>query len=257
MLSRRGIRHGVAHGHQSARCGIDQVAGGARGIALHNGEIFRKRDVGAQVVDGAQVIGHDGQVLEVAAMNQDLLQRSEPMDDEVLADGHVGRIALVSPSRMVGFLGEPEKSREVLGDDYVLTGDLGYLRAGELFWVGRDREQINLSGMKYDPSDFEAALNQIDALRKGCFAAFGVEDEELGTQRLVVLCELRSALEGDGVELCASIRASVASNLGISVSEVVLTARGQLTKTSSGKRRHLHFRDEYLAGNVDVLVRDF
>jgi acyl-CoA synthetase (AMP-forming)/AMP-acid ligase II len=155
---------------------------------------------------------------------------------------------------MVGFLGQPEESRRVLGDGHVLTGDLGYLRDGELFWVGRHREQINISGVKHDPSDFEGALNGIAGLRKGCFAAFGVEDEALGTQQLVVLCEVRE-LQGDGLELCDTIRAAIATQLGVRVSVVGLTAKGQLTKTSSGKRRHLHFRDAYLSGALEVLVR--
>jgi fatty-acyl-CoA synthase len=176
-------------------------------------------------------------------------------DGAVLEDGRVGRIALASPSRMVGFLGQPEATREVLGDDHVLTGDLGYLREGELFWVGRDREQINLSGVKYDPSDFEAALDRVAALRKGCFAAFGVVDEQHGTQRLVVISEVRSAPEGDGLALCEAIRTEIATSLGVSVSEVALARRGQLEKTSSGKRRHLSLGHAYVAGTLELLVR--
>jgi fatty-acyl-CoA synthase len=177
-------------------------------------------------------------------------------DGAVLDDGVVGRIALASPSRMVGFLGQPEASRDILGDDDVRTGDLGYLRGGELFWVGRDREQINLAGVKLDPSDLEVALNGFEPLRKGCFAAFGVEDQRLGTQRLVVLCEVREPFEGDGLGLCRAIRAAIAVTLGVSASEVALVARGELTKTSSGKRRHLHFRDAFVSGSLSLLVRD-
>ena len=254
--------HGLAWNALKANFGCAENIGGATFTDPHGAMVVERVDLDAlhgrrvaEIVDSSYE--HAETVVSTGTAHPTLEARILGDDNEALADGHVGRIALVSPSRMVGFMGEPEKTREVLGDDYVLTGDLGYLRAGELFWVGRDREQINLSGMKYDPSDFEAALDEIEPLRKGCFAAFGVEDEELGTQRLVVLCEVRGPLEGDGVELCASIRASVARSLGISVSEVVLTARGQLTKTSSGKRRHLHFRDEYLAGTLDVLVRDY
>lgn len=175
-------------------------------------------------------------------------------DGRPLGDGLVGRIALASPSRMVGFLGQPEETRRVMGEGHVVTGDLGYLRDGELFWVGRHREQINLSGAKHDPSDFEGALDGVPGLRKGCFAAFGVEDAALGTQRLVVLCEVRE-LSDATVALCDAVRAAIATQHGVRVSEVGLTARGTLTKTSSGKRRHLHFRDAWLAGELEVLVR--
>ena len=36
--------------------------------------------------------------------------------------------------------------------------------------------------------------------------------------------------------------------IGINVSDVVLVQQGTLTKTSSGKRRHRYFREQYLSG---------
>ena len=39
--------------------------------------------------------------------------------------------------------------------------------------------------------------------------------------------------------------------LGVSVDDIVLVEPGTLTKTSSGKRRHRHFRDAYLRGELD------
>ena len=137
--------------------------------------------------------------------------------------------------------------------DCVLTGDLGYLRGEELFWVGRKRERINLAGVKHDPSDFEALLNEIEGLRKGCFAAFGVEDESIGTQRLYLVCEVVKDVQRPLGEICDEIRREIATRLGVTPGEVALVEKGLLTKTSSGKRRHLHFRDLYLKGGVDCL----
>jgi acyl-CoA synthetase (AMP-forming)/AMP-acid ligase II len=170
-----------------------------------------------------------------------------------LPDGSVGEVALESPSRLIEFMGQPDESAEVIKNNYVLTGDLGYLRGGELFWVGRKRERINLAGVKHDPSDFEALLNDIDGLRKGCFAAFGVEDESIGTQRLYLVCEVVNDVKRPLDEICDENRQEVATRLGVTVAEVALVEKGMLTKTSSGKRRHLHFRNLYLGGGLPVL----
>jgi fatty-acyl-CoA synthase len=185
------------------------------------------------------------------------LLRVHVLDDEgfELPDGTVGEVALESPSRLIGFLGQPEASAQVIRGPYVITGDLGYLRGGELYWVGRSRERINLAGVKHDPSDFEAPLDEVEGLRKGCFAAFGVEDRRLGTQRLVLVCEVAENVERLLPEICDDVRRRVSVKLGVTASEVALVGKGMLTKTSSGKRRHLHFRDLYLGGGLPLLHR--
>lgn len=170
---------------------------------------------------------------------------------EHLPEGRIGDIALDSPSRMEGYVDEPEANAYALYGDLIRTGDVGYMRNGQLFWVGRSRERINVRGAKLDPSDFEPILLEVSGLRQGSFVAFGVDDPELGTQRVVVATEVRRSTTRTPEEIKKEIRAQVFERLGVNVSEVMLVQRGTLTKTSSGKRRHRHFRDRYLRGELD------
>jgi acyl-CoA synthetase (AMP-forming)/AMP-acid ligase II len=167
-----------------------------------------------------------------------------------LADGHVGEVALRTPSRLERYLGNGKATARARLRDLLRTGDLGYLRNGELFWVGRVRERIAMFGKKVDPSDFERVLLGVDGLRPGCFAAFGVDDAERGTQRMVVVSEVRDDTSREADEIASDVRDHVGRELGIDVSEVLLVPKGTLTKTSSGKRRHRHFRQLYLEGNL-------
>lgn len=172
-------------------------------------------------------------------------------DGEYLPDGHVGEIALRTPSRMEGYLEDEEATGRAIRGDLLCTGDLGYTRDGELFWVGRVQERITVRGKKLDPSDFEAPLLRVDGLRQGCFAVFGVDDTARGTQRIVLTAEVRDGNARDPQELVDAIRERVAWDLGVELSEVLLVPQGTLTKTSSGKRRHRHFRELYLAGKLE------
>lgn len=167
-----------------------------------------------------------------------------------LPNGHVGEVALRTPSRMEGYLDNQKATRRALCGDLLRTGDLGYVRGQELFWVGRVRERINVFGKKLDPSDFERALLKVEGVRPGCFATFGVDDEQRGTQRIVVATEVRPETGRDLDEISDDVRERIQQDLGIDVSEVLLVAKGTLTKTSSGKRRHRHFRQMYLAGKL-------
>ena len=170
-----------------------------------------------------------------------------------LPDGRVGEIALETPSRMSGYLGDRRASRRALFRGLLRTGDLGYLRGSELFWVGRLRERITVRGQKLDPSDFERALLRSPELREGCFAAFGVDDPRDGTQRIVLAVEVRDSMAN--VEALGTlIRGQVHRDLGVTVNDLIFLPPGSLPKTSSGKRRHRHFRQRYLEGELHTVT---
>ncbi len=186
----------------------------------------------------------------------EILERS----GEPLPQGSVGEIAIRTPSRMLRYLGDGQATHEAIRGDLLLTGDLGYVRHGEVFWIGRVRERIVLSGRKFDPSDFEQALLSVDELRPGCFVAFGVDDPARGTQKLVIAAEVRDPVGFVGIEANANesaaelealrqrVHAAVVREVGVRIDELLLVPRGSLTKTSSGKRRHRHCKGLYLRG---------
>jgi acyl-CoA synthetase (AMP-forming)/AMP-acid ligase II len=167
-------------------------------------------------------------------------------DGEPLPDGHVGEIALRTPSRMREYLNDEKATDRAFHGDLVCTGDLGYLRGEELFWVGRSQERINVRGKKLDPSDFEPVLFGVAGLRDGCFVAFGVDDEGEGTQRVVVVTEVREPRSREADAIAAEIQKRSFVRMGVRIDEVVLVRPRTLAKTSSGKRRHRDFRRLYL-----------
>jgi acyl-CoA synthetase (AMP-forming)/AMP-acid ligase II len=151
---------------------------------------------------------------------------------------------------MVGYLGDARATRRAVYGKLLRTGDLGYMRDGELFWVGRVRERITVRGKKLDPSDFESILLRVPDLRHGCFAAFGVDDGGQGTQHIVIVAEVSDPVSRTPEEITMDIRDQAFQHLGVNVNDVVLVRRGTLAKTSSGKRRHRYFRQLYLEGKL-------
>jgi fatty-acyl-CoA synthase len=194
---------------------------------------------------------HPVVVVGVGRPHPTLLVRILSRRGAALPDGQVGEIALETPSRMLCYHQNTGETRRAFRGGLLRTGDLGYLRDGELFWIGRVRERITIHGKKLDPSSFESTLNTIPGLRPGCFAAFGVPDERLGTERLILVTEVGLSEAEDLQRLASTISKRCFLELGISPAEVVLVRPGTLAKTSSGKRRHRYFRRLYLAGGLE------
>lgn len=176
-------------------------------------------------------------------------------DGEALPDGRIGEVLLDTPSRMLGYLGDPEGTRQAIVDGLLRTGDLGYTRDGELYWVGRVEERITVRDQNIDPSEFESLLYEIPEARPGCFAAFGIADPRLGTERPVLVCEVRSPEDRSLAEIALDIHREALERLGVWLDDVVLVPGGTLAKTSNGKRRHRYFRDAYENGEIAGLYR--
>ena len=86
------------------------------------------------------------------------------------------------------------------------------------------------------------------------FAAFGVDDEDTGTQRLVILTEVRMPLARPLEEISEEIKQRVFLDWAVNVSDLIFLEPGTLTKTSSGKSRHTHFRELYRQGALKRVV---
>ncbi|MDF1876111.1 AMP-binding protein [Sulfurimonas sp. SAG-AH-194-I05] len=79
--------------------------------------------------------------------------------------GH-GEIIARSPSIMMGYFKDEEKTAEVMQDDWFLTGDLGYLdEDGFLFISGRSKNVlIGSGGENIYPEQIEATINQNESV---------------------------------------------------------------------------------------------
>jgi acyl-CoA synthetase (AMP-forming)/AMP-acid ligase II len=258
---RRFARLGVRHESLKTNFGCAENIGGATfspldGPARH--EVIDRRLLEERGIARLSISSNQAEQMVVVSAGRaypGLRVEIQSPRGRKLQDGHVGEICLDTPSHMLRYHRSARETRRVLRRDLLRTGDLGYLRDGELFWVGRLRERITIHGKKIDPSAFEAVLASTPGLREGCFAAFGVSDEGLGTERLILVIEVRPSLTRSLKELEATICRKCFLEIGVTPDDIVLVHSGTLAKTSSGKRRHRHFRKLYLSGGLEYARR--
>jgi len=168
-------------------------------------------------------------------------------DARSLPEDEVGHIFVRGPSVMAGYFGRADLTGQVLHDNWLDCGDLGFVHDGELFVCGRSKETVIIRGANHAPQDFEAALDGLTGVRTGCAVAVGYLPADADDEALALLVET-TADAPDG--LAGDVAARVLHRTGIAVAHVELLAPGTLPRTSSGKLRRLEARAQWLAGTL-------
>jgi 1-acyl-sn-glycerol-3-phosphate acyltransferase len=172
-----------------------------------------------------------------------------------LPDRSQGRLEFRGPSSTPGYYRNDAATRRLRRGDWLDTGDLAYLDAGELFVTGRVKDVIIRAGRNVHPQELEEAVGRIDGVRTGCVAAFGGRDDRSGTERLVVLAETRETSESARGLLRHRIQEAALELLGMPADDVVLASPRTVLKTSSGKIRRAACRELYERGALDTSQR--
>ncbi len=193
----------------------------------------------------------------------------DPDTRERRPEGETGEIWIASGSIAAGYWNRPAETtaafdaRLAASEDgpFFRTGDLGFMRHGQLFVTGRLKDLIIIRGRNLYPQDIEyTAGNAHVALSGDSVAAFSVDarsaEGDVGEQ-LVVVCEVaRERLQKlNADEVIQAVRRAVAEDHEVDPAAIILLRTLGLPKTSSGKVQRRACRERLLAGTLDVVGR--
>jgi amino acid adenylation domain-containing protein len=183
-----------------------------------------------------------------------------PETHRPVAPDQVGEIWISSASVAQGYWNRPEETEQTFrarradtgAGPFLRTGDLGFLKDGELFVAGRSKDLIIIRGRNHYPQDIELTVEQSHpALRPGCGAAFSVD--VAGEERLVVVQEIYTPRVGDMDEVTGAVRQAVADAHNVQVHTVALIQPRSIPKTSSGKIQRTACKAAFLGNSLEML----
>ncbi|PYP82258.1 MAG: hypothetical protein DMG65_26685 [Candidatus Angelobacter sp. Gp1-AA117] len=153
----------------------------------------------------------------------------------------IGEILVSGRGVTRGYWEKPEETERVfqarvegVPSPFLRTGDLGFVRHGELFITGRLKDLIIIRGRNYYPADIEETVRaSMPAFADKSCAALSLELN--GESHLLVLQEGPRKPEVDSQQAFSAIRQAVASTYQLQVHTVALVSQFALPKTTSGK----------------------
>ncbi len=166
--------------------------------------------------------------------------------DTPLADDILGYVQIKGRNVTQGYYNNPEASSKLLtSDGWVNTGDLGFMRNGQIVITGRAKDIIFVNGQNVYPHDIERLAEEIDGVELGRVAACGVQVPDLDTEAIVVFVVSKKSLE-KFAPIAIELKKHLYRKGGWTIHDIVPIK--QMPKTTSGKVQRFKLSEEYRKG---------
>jgi acyl-CoA synthetase (AMP-forming)/AMP-acid ligase II len=163
-----------------------------------------------------------------------------------LPEREVGEIAIRSGFLFSGYHSRPDLTRQVIKRGWYSTGDIGYLTDNELHVCGRKADLIIVGGHNIHPEDLEAIAHGVPGVLARRVVAFGITDPELGTEKIILVCEVQAPHDEEGkLRIERELRRRVYNELEVTLGEVRLVGKGWVKRTPNGKIARAASRQKY------------
>ena len=174
--------------------------------------------------------------------------------ENVFADDTVGSIQISGPNVTQGYYKNEEANHAAISkDNWLDTGDLGFIHDGELIITGRAKDIIFANGLNYYPHDLEDLLLNIDGLELGKVVVYGVWNEKLQRDELIIFILYRADIK-DFVALAKQASHVLNEQSGLEIDHVIPVKR--IPKTTSGKVQRRILGNAYAEGEYTEVLNE-
>ncbi len=158
----------------------------------------------------------------------------------------IGELILRSDCMLTDYFHRPDATEKAIRDGWYYTGDYGYMVGGEVYVCGRKKEMIIVGGKNVYPMDLEELAMQVNGVHPGRVSAFGVFNDEAGTEDVIMVAEVETNDPSERESIRDEIRATVTRGSAVALRQVYLVGPHWLVKTSSGKNARTANKEKYL-----------
>ncbi len=142
---------------------------------------------------------------------------------------------------------------ETFQNDWVKTGDIGFVHEGNLYISGRKKEIIFVNGQNIYPYDLEDLLIEAGIAEAGKVALCGVKKANTDTDTVLAFIDYKKDL-GAFEDIAKQVKTELTEKAAIVVNHVIPIKT--IPKTSSGKIQRVKLGQEFLEGNFNTVLAE-
>jgi len=195
----------------------------------------------------------DEQVVELVNLGHPLTHcalRVTGEDGVEIREGSVGSVQVQGDHVSSGYYGNAEATRQTFPDGWLHTGDLGFLRNGDLFIVGRIKDVIFINGINFYAHDLERVASAPEEIPPGKLIIAAYFDEKVGRDKLLVF--LIGSDHASTRTTFLKIKHNLKQSLGLHPDTFIPIRSSDIPRTSSGKIQRYKLVNRFLQGKYRV-----
>lgn len=197
------------------------------------------------------------QAFEVVSLGRPIVDTYVRICDESgqeVADNVIGFVEIKGDNVTAGYYNNPEATAKLIREDgWLNTGDLGFLREGQLYLTGRAKDIIFFQGKNYYPHDIERIVADVEGVSRGEVGACGVYNDELQREEIHLFVMFKKEASAFG-PVILEMRRRLSEQLGLAVQDILPVKH--LPKTTSGKIQRYQLAEAYRNGEFNDLIAE-
>jgi acyl-CoA synthetase (AMP-forming)/AMP-acid ligase II len=172
-----------------------------------------------------------------------------------VGDRVIGHILIKGDNVTAGYYNNREATEKAVhADGWLDTGDLGFLRDGQLVITGRVKDTIFANGHTYFAHDIEYAAEDLPGFKLNRTAVVGVFNHQLQMDEIICFVLYRKNQMQEFLFLARELKKWVVKKAGVGISKVIPVK--QIPLTSSGKIQRFILKEQYLNGDFDSVQEE-
>lgn len=176
--------------------------------------------------------------------------------DQVLHEEEIGELQVKGPSVTKGYLNNPKINAEsYTSDGWFRTGDLGYLKDGQLTLTGRGKDSIIINGINFYSHEIEAAVESLEGIVKSYTASCAVHKDNNPNDLLAIFFVPKSTQQGFLLQLLKDIRIILVEQIGVNPTYLLPVKEIDIPKTAIGKIQRSQLVKQFSQGIFNEVIK--
>ncbi len=182
--------------------------------------------------------------VNVGVAINDCIVRITDDDDKPVNENIIGNIQIKGDNVTSGYYNNPEITKKVIdNDNWLKTGDLGFIKDSKLYVTGRAKDIIFINGQNYYPHDLEALSEEVSGIELNKVAFAGYFNSEKQEEEIIAFVFHRGDLK-KFIPVRHDLITLINQDMGIALTKVIPVK--DIPRTTSGKIQRFKLLETYL-----------